>query len=178
MVRPIVIALLCCIPLSARADSYRAETLSADAVGLGLLIGGALSEGENGRDTGTSESLFTLGLASTVLATPIIHFAHGERERAVGSFLMRWGSMAAGGLLAIMLNSGCGDGMPPPEGALFDDDFLCELDYVGYGVLGGVVVASAIDAAFMTDKPTRESSWRPQLAASRDGVRVGTMWTW
>jgi len=158
--------------------SYRSQTLVADGVGLALLVGGGLAESGNGRDTGASDAMFTVGGLTIVFATPIIHGARGHGGRAVGSFLMRGGLAAGGALLATAMNSGCHDSQPPSEGAWFDDDFLCELDYIGYGMIGGLVLASVIDAAFMTDEPTDPARWAPQVAASHDGVRVGAMFTW
>ena len=115
-----------------------------------------------------------------MLATPAVHLVRGHGRRAVKSLLLRSVAANVGGLLAIAANQGCGDGAPPPQGALFDDDFLCELDYVGYGAMGGLVVASLIDAAFMTDEPgdTPDAAWTPRVTATRDGVRAGVAFQW
>lgn len=160
-------------------ESYRLQTFAVDGVGLALLVAGGLAEGEGGRDTQTSETLFTVGSLAMVFGAPIVHGIRGHRERAVGSTLLRVGLAGAGMLVAVQMNSGCGDGDPPEDGALFDDDFLCELDYAGYGVLGGLVLASVLDAAFMTDETVAPARWSPQLAATRDGgVRAGLAFAW
>lgn len=159
--------------------SYRHQTLAVDGIGLALLVAGGLSEGENGRDTDASNALFTVGGLTMLLGAPIIHGARGHTGRAAGSFLMRAGLASGGMVVAIAMNSRCGDGHAAEEGALFGDDFLCELDYIGYGMLGGLVVASVIDAAFMTDEAIEPGSqWAPQVAATSDGVRVGAAFAW
>lgn len=159
--------------------SYRAQTLAADAVGLSLLIGGSLAEEDGGRDTQLSDTLFTAGGLTMMFATPAIHLLRGHRQRAASSLVTRVGLSAGGFLVAMYANANCGDGEPPPDGALFDDDSLCELDYVGYGVFGGLVVASVVDAAFRTDEPARpHPRWSPQLSATRDGVRAAVAWAW
>ena len=173
MIRHITIALamFTLLPRSAVANddsdavvttNYRHLTVSADALGIGLLVGGGLAEGENGRDTQLSNTLFATGYLSASLATPIIHFARGHRGRAVGSFLLRQGLAGAGMLLAMESQRGC-------------DGFLCELDYVGYGVLGGLITASMIDAALMTEEhaPRERGTWAPTISASHQGARVG-----
>ena len=170
------------LPATAFADeettSYRAYTLSADALGVALFLAGGLAEDDNGRDTELSGGLFATGALTLALAAPTIHFVRGHRGRAIGSWLMRSTMAGAGAILAITANSDCDDGMTEP-GEFLGDDFLCELDYVGYGVLGGLVLASVIDAAFLTDeKVERAPGWAPSLTANRDGVRAGVAWQW
>ncbi len=159
--------------------SYRSTTLTADAIGLALVLAGSVAEGPDGQDGGPSDVLFATGGLTMVLATPIIHGTRGHVGRAFGSFFLRWGMAAAGAMLAVKANEGCSDGMPPPQGQLFDDDFLCETEYLGVGVFAGLVAASAIDAAFMTTERTeRRETWAPHLAVDRNGARVGAAFTW
>jgi hypothetical protein len=169
-------------PLSTRepeVTSYRAQTLIVDGLGIALLVAGGLSEGENGRDTRASGTLFTAGALTITLGSPVVHALNGNRSRGAGSFGMRLGLAGLGAMIAIAGRSRCDDGQPPPQGEIFDDDFLCELDYLGYGVLGGFIVASLLDAAFMTDKPVQgPPRWSPRMTASRDGVHVGAAWRW
>lgn len=157
--------------------SYRGYTLAADAVGLSLLVAGGLAEADDGRDTSASEALFTGGILTTAFATPLIHLSRGHGGRFVGSFLLRSGLAGLGMVVAMEANSGCDDGQPASEGTLFDDDFLCELDYIGYGFIGGLLVASALDAAFMTDEEVAPT-WSPRVWASRDGGGAGAAWVW
>lgn len=159
--------------------SYRAYTLAADAFGLGLFMVGGLSEGRNGRDTTASDALFTSGLLVSYLVTPGIHLARGHRGRAIGSFFMRWGLSGTGAMLSILARSGCHDSAQSSgNGDALGGDLLCELDYIGYGVLGGLVVASIVDAAVMTDERALRASWSPVVSANRDGVRVGAAFLW
>jgi hypothetical protein len=176
----VVASLLCAAPAAAdpHTTSYRSQTLAADGIGLGLLVAGGFAEGEGGRDTRASNTLFTVGILGTLFVTPAIHFARGHRRRAAGSVALRWGMAGGGMLLAMMGNLGCHANQPANDDSLFGDDFLCELDYIGYGMFGGLIAASVIDAAFMTDERVERPRWTPQLGATRDGVRVGATWIW
>jgi len=178
MLRPLLAVTSLLLPATALADepeaeeetiSYRHQTLTADALGIALLVGGGFAEGDNGRDTGASDTLFAAGALTTFLATPVIHWSRGHHGRAVGSLLMRWGAASVGGVLAMSMNSDCHK--PDDEGF---ENFLCELDYVGYGIVGGLVVASAIDAAFMTDERVEKApTWAPTVTANQQGFRAG-----
>jgi hypothetical protein len=145
-------------------ESYRHQTLVVDGIGLALLVAGGLSEGEGGRDTAASEALFTAGGLTMLVGAPLVHGIRGHRGRAAGSALMRAGLASAGMFVAVSINRGC-------------DGLLCELDYVGYGVLGGLALATLLDAAYLTDE-TVETQWSPQLAATTDGVRAGVAFAW
>lgn len=174
------------VPATALADdttapepaSYRRYTLAADAVGVGLLVAGGFSEGEGGRDTDASDALFTAGGLTMMFGAPIVHASRGHAGRAVGSFLLRGGLAGLGTIIAVSANSDCHDSSAADDGAWFPSDFLCELDYVGYGVLGGLVVASAIDAAFLTDEDPEPATWAPQAWATSHGAGAGVAFTW
>jgi hypothetical protein len=185
LVEPAMLVRLCLIasllvPATALADdepttSYRSMTLTADAVGIGMLVAGGYAEGENGRDTDASNALFAVGGLTTLFATPIIHIARGHKERGVGSILMRGGLAGLGMAIAFSANNDCHD---DKNDGLGDPDFLCELDYVGYGVLGGLIAASVIDAAFMTDEKVERATWAPQAWANQHGAGAGVALTW
>lgn len=151
--------------LHVETTSYWKTTAAVDAVGLGLLVAGGFAEGEGGRDTEASNTLFALGGATVMLGAPLVHAARGHGGRAVKSVLLRGGLAGVGMMLAMGANSGC-------------EGFLCGLDYVGYGMFGGLVVASIVDASMNTTERVRPPRWTPQVAASADGVRVGAAWTW
>jgi hypothetical protein len=141
--------------------SYAGYTLAADATSLALLVGGALSEGENGRDTGASNALFTAGALGAFFGSPIIHSIRGHRDRAMGSFGIRGVFASAGMYVGLIMAAGC-------------EGLLCELDGIGPGVFGGLVVASLIDAAFLTTEiRERPPTWTPQVSASSEGARIG-----
>lgn len=176
MVRPLLVASLL-VPAAALADdgavettSYRKYTMAADAIGLALFLGGDAGEGDN-------DALMTAGALSMWFATPAIHASRGHYDRALGSWLMRSALAGTGMVIAVSANSDCDDGVDT-GGGLLGDDFLCELDYLGYGLLGGLAVAMAIDAAFLTNEKAEPATWTPQLAASRDGVRAGFAFAW
>lgn len=146
-------------------ESYRYQTLAVDALGLGLLVAGGIAEGDGGRDTETSEALFTAGGLTMMFGAPIVHGVRGHGGRAVRSTLMRGGLAGLGMLAAMGVRSGC-------------DGFLCQLDYVGYGLLGGFALAAVLDATYNTDEVV-ETRWAPQVAATPDGgVRAGIALAW
>lgn len=170
MSRPLA-ALVALVPAVASADPvpmprdqvthYYGYTLTADAISLGTLIAGGFAEGENGRDTELSDTLFTAGILGMSFASPLIHAARGHWRRAGASFLLRGGLAGAGMMVAVTMRSGC-------------DGFLCGLDYIGYGMIGGFALASVIDAASMTEERRPSgTTWAPVVAASRDGAHVG-----
>lgn len=142
--------------------SYRSHTLTVDAIGLGLFIAGAASEGPDGEDTTASGALMGAGLIGSVLASPIVHAVHGRGWRALGSFGMRYGLASVGALVSMGLaSSTC-------------DELFCEMQYLGAGVVSGLVVASALDAAlFTSERRERPPTWAPTVSAHRDGARVG-----
>jgi hypothetical protein len=49
---------------------------------------------------------------------------------------------------------------------------------VGYGILAGLVVASALDAAYMTDEKVERESWAPQAWANPHGAGAGVAVIW
>lgn len=157
--------------------SYKTYTLTTDLVGVSLLFAGAVAEGDDGRDSNASEALFAVGSLTSMFGTPVIHLSRGHAGRAVGSLVMRAGLAGFGAMLAMSANSDCHDNAKN-DGSLLGDDFLCELDYAGYGMLGGLVVASVIDAAFLTDEKVERPTWSPQLAATHEGVRAGLAFQW
>ena len=171
----IVIVLCSTLPRSAFADddnevmvvtNYRHLTLGVDAVGFAALVAGGFAEGPGGRDTPTSNALFTVGAIGMTLGSPIIHLARGHAKSASASFLLRAGLAGAGMYVAVAANS-CNS----------EEEFLCELDYIGYGFLGGLVAASVLDAAFNTEErmPRSGSTWAPTVSATHDGARVGVV---
>lgn len=181
-VRMLLLGLL--LPATSIADdesttSYRKYTLATDAVSLGALVASGLTEGQGRRDSVVTNTLLATGVASSLLTTPVIHYLRGHRERSLGSFLMRLGMAGAGALLAVTANQDCTDTRNVPSDNMLGDDFLCEYDYAGYGIIGGLAVAMALDAAFLTDeRVAAEPGWSPQLTASRDGVRAGVALSW
>lgn len=168
----VVVASLLGSATSASAEEWRVETTSywrttatIDALGIGTIIAGGLAEGEGGRDTPTSNALIAIGGLTATLGAPLVHLARGHGERAIGSLLLRGGLAGVGMVVGVGANAGC-------------EGFLCELEYIGYGMIGGLVVASILDSALLTTERSWTPAWTPQIAASAEGVRVGAAWTW
>jgi hypothetical protein len=149
-------------------SSYRNQILIASGIGAAAFLGAAAAEGPDGEDTPAFEKLWTVGMVSTFLAPPIVHFAHGEGDRGVGSFVMRWAGASLGGMISMRLTS-----CDPDVDGLF-----CDLSAFAPGALVGVSVASLIDAFARTDvrtyrtRPT-ERVLAPIVSASSSGGQVG-----
>jgi hypothetical protein len=136
--------------------------LTADGIGIGALIAGGLAEGPNGRDTSASNTLFAIGTLGSMFATPLIHAVRGHGTRALGSVLLRAGGMGIGMAVGISMTS-CSSG-----------DGFCKLDGAGPGVIGGLIVASIVDAAANTDETVeRPGRWSPVIAARSGGGTIG-----
>ena len=143
--------------------SYRAYTMTADAISIAALVGSFASEGANGGDSAATGPLMFLGVLGGAWAAPIIHGIRGHGGRAVASWLLREGAMGAGMIIGVA------------SATCTPDQWFCGLDRLGPGLLGGLIVASVIDAAFLTDE-THEAataSWTPVLAPRQGGGTIG-----
>lgn len=145
--------------------SYRDQILIASAIGVGSFIGGGLAEEPGGGDTPASNALFAIGGISMMFAPPIIHFAHGEIGRGLGSLGIRYALGSVGAWVAMSMYE-CDE----------EHDWFCKLDALGPGMLVGVSVASLIDAFAMTEQRTYRTRGRvlaPVVSATSDGGRIG-----
>jgi hypothetical protein len=161
LARTLLAILIVLVPAGAiaesAADTYRDRTLLVDSAGLALLVAGNLAQ-DNGRETDASYALYTAGGLVALFGTPYVHLAKGEPERAVYSLGTRAGLATAGMLIAIAA----------------DRD-----EYLGYGVVGGLALASVVDAIWRTDEPQKlRTAWAPTAMATREGMRVGAIWAW
>jgi hypothetical protein len=145
--------------------SYRAETITVDAIAIAALLGSFATQGKAGPDNGLSLSLFAIGSLGGVYAVPIIHGTRGHGARGVASWLVREGAVGAG-VMAALGTSSC-----KPQ------VLICGLDRVGPAATAGLIVASVIDAVFLStekeQRPVTGTTWSPLLAPSRGGGTVG-----
>ena len=143
--------------------SYRNTTMLVDALSIGAIGLAFASEGPGGRDSRVTGPLFIAGAIGGVWIVPIIHGMRGHSDRAVGSWLLRQGAMGAGMLIG-MATATC-----------TPDEFLCGVDRLGPGLLAGLVVASILDAALLTDETTVKPSgtWTPIVAPRQGGATMG-----
>jgi hypothetical protein len=149
----------------APTTSYRAVTITVDAIAIAALLGSLATQGKAGPDNGLSLSLFAIGGLGGVYAVPIIHGVHGHGARGVASWLVREGAVAAGAMAALG-SASC----KPYE--------ICGLDRVDFGVAAGLIVGSVIDAVFLSgssdkERPPTGTTWSPALAPTRGGGTVG-----
>lgn len=152
------------------SENYRYQSLAIDAAGLGLVGVAVVIHEANDGDTTASEALVALGGVALLAGVPLLHRHRGHHDRFAKSLALRGGLAFAGMLGTIAFTPSCDDDEEDvPVG------FMCRLDNVAYGLLGGFVVASIIDAAVMTDETP---SWSPQLGATDGGMRVGAAFTW
>ena len=142
-------------------DDYRLSLLASDLTAISLVFLGAVVYDDN-------EAIGNFGLAGGVatyaLGGPILHVAHEQPGRALGSFALRLGLPGAGILIVAGLASSCQSG---GEG-------WCEVGAVVVGgtvMLGGFVTAMIVDDGFLGRAPkaqpkneTRASSFQAGLA--------------
>lgn len=109
-------------------------------------------------------TLFSLSIGTYALGGPIIHLAHGQTARAVGSLGLRVALPAALGLLVHPFG-GC-DGVSK-----------CERKRASIAVVAGLVSALVIDATFLAWEPRERPAPRafvlPSLDLGTDGGQVG-----
>lgn len=145
--------------------SYRTSTLVADGLSIAAIAASFASEGPNGRDRAVTGPLLVAGVIGGAWLTPIIHGVRGHGGRAVGSWLLREGAMGLGMIIGVSTANCMGSG-----------DLFCGLDRLGPGLLGGLVVASVLDAAFLTDETHERApaaTWSPVIAPRQGGGTVG-----
>jgi len=135
--------------------SYRSSTLLADGLALGLIGGGLFAK------NGDVQGALLLGGVVTMLGTPLVHVARGHHARAVASVGVRTAALGLGLAVAIA----------------HEDLGRREPDTIGVrwfwgGMVGGLVVASAIDATLLTHE-TKPRRWTPVIAPLDGGARVG-----
>lgn len=157
------LVLLVVLAATARAEPetthYYQYTLPGDAVALALYTGGMMADHTAGHDTAAT-ALTTLGIAGSLLATPIVHAARGHWKRGFTSFALRAGLALVGAEVA-KAGAQCAD-----------DDCTRNRTMLGAGI--GFAVASVLDAAVLTEeKAPAAPAWSPAVTARAGGVVVG-----
>lgn len=174
-----ILAVSCLLASTARAEteteseseaatrSYAIQTLTVDGVGLGLFVGAALTDGPGGRDTGLSNALLAGAFPTLLLGSPITHAVHGHYGKATGSLAMRLGLGFIGMVTGFAAYEGC-------------DGIACEADGMAYGMLGGLALASVIDAATLANEKVdvEAAPVSPSVGVTRGGATVGLGGAW
>lgn len=133
-------------------------TLALDAAGIGLLAASTFAYAHRGGDDALASGLAVAGGLS-VLGSPIVHGVRGHGARAGASYLLRSVFVSAGAVVGMRV--GCA-GRP---------DWFCGLGpELGWGMVGGFVVAGALDAWLLHGT---SSTWTPTVMPADDGARVG-----
>lgn len=135
--------------------SYRSHILLADGAAVAML----LAAGASG-----SEGLGNAALATGALGGPLVHLAHGNPGRALGSLALRTG-LTYGGLAL-----GAASCTP--------NDEALDFDCLGSALVGGMVgygAAAIIDATVLGHQTRRARPLpvAPQLGMTRTGMQVG-----
>lgn len=126
-------------PSPISTESYGAEIVGCDLAG--LVVTWALATKAQG-----------WAALSYFAASPVVHSVHGNFGRALGGLLLHVASPAAGVLVGLaMERSICSSS---------DEDY-CGLAVVGMGFMGGMIAATAIDAAVLARKVPVHSSSSP-----------------
>lgn len=139
---------------------YGWQTLATDG-GAVLLIAASLATIDGSRDT-ASEALAWGALGAYALGAPVVHFAHSNPGRGLGSVAMRIGGPIVLGFVGTVLEDCRGGG----------HDF-CGLSGALLGASAGILGAVAVDAAVLAydEQPeSNASSPRFRLGFSPRGV--------
>lgn len=139
------------------SEWYGWQTLLVDGASIGLTWGGMTSWHHD-------HAMLYLGMGTYALGGPTVHLAHGRPGAAAGSLLLRVG-LGFGGMFA---------------GASADHDGE-SFAGAAYGLLAGMLAASAIDAAALghedvvrpAERPQSGLSMSPTVSASRHAGAVG-----
>lgn len=131
-------------------ETYGASIFLADVAGLGLVVIGGASE---------TDALVDAGLLVSGLVPAAIHVAHDNPGRAVLSVAIRPAFVAVGMTIGRSMAT------------CTEDEFLCGLGETAIGGFVGWGAAALIDAGLLARVTRREVI--PQMAMTRDGVRVG-----
>lgn len=144
------------------SESYASGVLAADGLAALALVGGVVVQ---------SERAVGLSLATYLLGAPIVHFAHGELWRGVGSGALRIGSPMVLGLTGFMLGGG-----GSKHGNLVPSAVLG-----GLGLVGGVLAASVLDAALLANHEVKREvdvvRIVPQVNVTAAGAEAGVAGT-
>lgn len=148
--------------------SYWYQTIGADMLAFGLLVGAAKANSSKG------ESVAKLSIGVYLLGGPIIHVAHDRPGRALGSVALRAGLPLVGGLIGAAFE-------PKRHCDEFDPYEECDGDGIGgpalLGLMTGVVAAMIVDSTVLSDgrppKAKPQPSWTPTAGATRNGFALG-----
>jgi len=144
-------------PEDGTTTSYARYTLLIDGTSLAMLAGGRLVGGDD--PTAGPQAVAIIGLIDGMFGVPALHGARGHGERAARSMGMRVG-LAGLGMLVQSRVTDC-------------DGFRRCFDPLGPGVLVGMVVASALDALFMTSEHHDAPALKPVAIAVDGGAGFG-----
>ncbi len=155
---------------------YGWQTGLADAAALGMLIAAA---------SGAPRGFTNAGLATFVLAPPIIHFAHDRSGPGFGSAGVRVSAPLLGLFAGLVLAAGSGaceqdqsrDAHLPLPGR-------CQVGFAEAGLFGGMALASLLDLVTARMDPVAGdwqpdrhpgTAWLPVVAPSQAGTTVGVV---
>jgi hypothetical protein len=146
--------------------SYWYQTLGADILAFGLLVGAAKADSSKG------EGVAKLAVGVYLLGAPTIHVAHDRPGHALGSLALRAGLPLVGGLIGAALE---------PKRHCDDSFDECDGDGVGgpalLGFMTGAVAAIIVDSTVLSDgrapKARPQPTWTPTAGATRSGFALG-----
>jgi hypothetical protein len=123
--------------------------------------------------SGRPGPLATLTMASYFFTAPMIHGAHRQGLRALGSFTLRAGLPLLLGLLGEQLD-------PPPECTTCEDELRSQGKIIG--LTAGVLIAMAVDGLVLGRPIYRRTersraAWVPALRGVSGGATAGVLGT-
>jgi hypothetical protein len=151
---------------NATTSSYGWQILVVDVASGGMLTLGA--------EAGSSGAAL-LGVGGYLVGAPLVHASHGNGARALASATLRLGGPFALGLAGFAVGQAICS-----EESKNHPDVTCPQVASFFGVLGGMVVASLVDAIFIAREPAKRPTSQmvhvaPSVALARSGAHFGLL---
>jgi len=150
--------------------SYRWQLILVDTAVTVMSFGVDQLSGDGGGRPGT---LATLTIASYFFAAPMVHGAHRQGLRALGSFAMRAGLPLILGVIGEHADD-------TPDCSTCKDTLRSDGKVIG--LTAGVLISMAVDAVLLgrpiyrrVERP--KAAWAPALAGTRGGALAGVLGT-
>jgi hypothetical protein len=128
-------------PPAEPAAWYGRPALIADAASISIWLGG-LAIGHAGKDAQPGDALAAVGLVGYELGGPVLHWAHENHGRAVGSLALRTVAAIPGLFMAgLHETSACGEANAGPCPYTASDLAIVGLPFVAAAVLDDLLLA-------------------------------------
>jgi hypothetical protein len=153
-----------------RGIRYGWQIMTVDAIGYGAGIAFAFTHPRTraGKTIHPALAVWTFGYSIGVIGAPIVHFVHGEVGTGFGSFGLRLLAGPAGALPGLI-------GYCAASGGAKD----CVAQGAQWGLLGGAIAASLLDAFVLARETERDAHAQANAPTLRLGLgTIGVAGVW